>query len=126
MPIFMTLVVGVVVGEVRVAVLAAELLLEEFREVAAWRNFESDAEREVRRCLRGASGEAELATRESWLNTSASCSSCGAMTVAAGALPSEAIARAVGSVASPAPLPCLIEDKLDTDEKKQRFKVDRV
>ncbi len=120
MPIFITVLVVVVVGDARDAVLAAELVLEELREVAAGRNFERDAERDVRRCLRGASGEGELATRESWLSASASWSSCAAMVIAAGALPSEAIARAVGPVASPAPLPCLIETKLDIDERKGR------
>ena len=71
LPIFITVVV-VVVGVPRVAVLAAELLRDEFLDAWAGRNLESDAEREVRRCLRGASGEIELACNESWLRTSVS------------------------------------------------------
>ena len=119
LPIFITVVV-VVVGVPRVAVLAAELLRDEDLEAWAGRNLESDAEREVRRCFSGASGEGELATRESWLSTSVSCISSGAMAAAVGGPLSEAIARAVGSSGFPAPLPCLIEDKLDIDENKTR------
>ena len=75
LPIFITVVVVVVVGVPRVAVLAAELALDELLEAGAGRNLESDAVREVRRCLRGASGEIELACSESWLMTSVSISS---------------------------------------------------
>ena len=80
--------------------------VEEAREPGKERNLPAEDEREVRRCFRSATGDAELATSESCDRTSASMpviaicvsSSCRAMAAAA-------IARAVGSAGFPAPLP---------------------
>ena len=57
------------------AVLVVELLLEDALDATAETNLPADAERDVRRCFRGASGEIELACSESWLMTSVSFSS---------------------------------------------------
>ena len=101
MPIFMT---GVPAGAARVE--PRSEVVEDAVEPGVGRHLPRLGEREVRRCFRGASGDGELAISESAEMTSASwpciaiivSSSC-AMVVTA------AMARAVGSIGSLAPLP---------------------